>query len=604
MGTSRAKREREEDWSKALMEGVEAAALDAIVTTDSAQRIVRFNPAAERIFGYAAADVLGHPVTLLMPERFREGHSARMQGFLRQVGPPRVLGGVGSGLAGRRRDGTEFPMEASISLVATREGYQVTAVIRDISRQVELVHRIEERERHLRMALDASNLGVAEIDLASGMLRAGDAKAAALMRLGEDPAGWTLPNFLDLVHPDDRERIRRVIEAIVSEDRSLDAELRLSWPDGVTRWVYGRGGLRRAPDGRPMAVFGVVMDIQEQRERTADTASQLAALNKVQAVAEFDLEGRFLAANDIFQHTFGYALAELKGRHHSMLLDPAERDSPEYAQLWDKLRRSEHVVARGHRLGKAGGGVWIQSVFSTVTDVDGRPYKIVKYAVDVTRQHQQEEQLRELSQRLLVAQEEERRGIARELHDQIGQSLTAALINLQMLDPGRTSRPLREVREALDDVLRQVRELSLDLRPSMLDGLGLEPALRWYLERQSALGKIAVHLRCPAGEQRLPPPTETLVFRLVQEATTNIVRHARARNLWVSVDREGPSVVLKVRDDGIGFDPAAALDRALRGGSFGLIGMKERAQLAGGAVTFDSAQGKGATVTAVLPLAT
>jgi signal transduction histidine kinase len=164
-----------------------------------------------------------------------------------------------------------------------------------------------------------------------------------------------------------------------------------------------------------------------------------------------------------------------------------------------------------------------------------------------------------------------------------------------------SSGPGLELRTTLADVLQGVRELSLNLRPSMLDSLGLEPALRWYLDRQARLGRFEAALDC-ARAGRLPAETETVIFRLVQEAMTNVLRHARANSVVVKVERRDERAVLTVRDNGVGFDADGVLARADAGGSFGVLGMRERAELAGGTLSFASRPGSGTTVTAVLPL--
>ena len=214
--------------------------------------------------------------------------------------------------------------------------------------------------------------------------------------------------------------------------------------------------------------------------------------------------------------------------------------------------------------------------------------------------------LQVLSRRLVEAQEAERRRIARELHDQVGQALTAAQLNLQaMLQlPGSKimTRRLNETLEVVVSVLDQVRDLSLDLRPSMLDDLGLEPALHWYAKRQALLTGLRCEVVCDPLEQRLDPVIETQCFRLVQEAVTNVVRHAKARQVVVRIQIEQGSLHLRVRDDGAGFDLATVRAQSARGTSLGLSSMEERAGLAGGELEFKSAPGQGTEVHAWFPL--
>ena len=214
--------------------------------------------------------------------------------------------------------------------------------------------------------------------------------------------------------------------------------------------------------------------------------------------------------------------------------------------------------------------------------------------------------LQVLSRRLVEAQETERRNIARELHDEIGQALTVMQLNLQaMLESpnanGLTPR-LNENLKVVERVLEQVQDISLDLRPSILDDLGLEPALRWYTERQAALVELKVEFHADRLEQRLDPMVETECFRVAQEALTNVVRHARAKVVTVELRKEDGQLHLRVRDDGVGFDVAPVREQAVRGTSLGLLSMEERASLAGGGLEFKSTPGQGTEVHAWFPL--
>lgn len=216
------------------------------------------------------------------------------------------------------------------------------------------------------------------------------------------------------------------------------------------------------------------------------------------------------------------------------------------------------------------------------------------------------QKLQALSQRLVEVQECERRSIARELHDEIGQSLTVAGMNLHaaLESPAKDAitRRLKDSIEAVERVLVQVRDLSLNLRPSMLDDLGLEPALRWYLQRQAKLSGLLAEFRADPLEARVDPIIETECFRVAQEALTNIVRHARATRVSIELRRRNGDLHLCVRDDGVGFDVVSLRERAVRGGSLGLLSMEERAVLAGGGMDLRSYPGHGTEVHAWFPL--
>jgi len=207
--------------------------------------------------------------------------------------------------------------------------------------------------------------------------------------------------------------------------------------------------------------------------------------------------------------------------------------------------------------------------------------------------------LQELSAKLVRAQENERRALARELHDEVGQSLSAMLMEAENAE---CADDLREVREHLgslralgEKTMNQVRDLALLLRPSMLDDFGLVPALNWHAREMTKRTGLNVVLSADEEADDLPDEHKTCIYRLVQEAVNNSARHANARTVQVDVKREDQLVRFSVRDDGAGFDP-----RFVRG--LGLLGMEERVRRLGGRISIDSQLGRGTLITAELPL--
>jgi signal transduction histidine kinase len=206
----------------------------------------------------------------------------------------------------------------------------------------------------------------------------------------------------------------------------------------------------------------------------------------------------------------------------------------------------------------------------------------------------------------MEVQEVERRHIARELHDEIGQVLTAVKISLQTIqrlpEAAAVAHHLDESVKVAAHALQQVRNLSLDLRPSMLDDLGLLAALRWYAHRVGQRTGISVHVTADGLTGRLPQEIETACFRIAQEALNNVVKHAGASSVKVEIQHYEMDLVLCVVDDGIGMDVSAARERASGGHSFGMLGMSERASLVGGALEIISAVGRGTEIIARFPL--
>ncbi|MFI5273365.1 MAG: ATP-binding protein [Ktedonobacterales bacterium] len=207
---------------------------------------------------------------------------------------------------------------------------------------------------------------------------------------------------------------------------------------------------------------------------------------------------------------------------------------------------------------------------------------------------------------ILHAQEQERKRIARELHDETSQVLTSLLISLALLEEAVTSDSGREriadTRALAHQTLRAVRNLSIDLRPSALDDLGLLPALRWYIKEYQQKVGIEVEFTATGLKDRLSPEMETAIYRIVQESLTNTAKHAQARKVRVRLAGDGTQVQVHVRDDGDGFDAPAVLKTPWQDRGLGLAGMMERASLLGGVVNIISQPGDGTDVDVTIPL--
>ncbi|MBI4420915.1 MAG: PAS domain S-box protein [Gemmatimonadetes bacterium] len=322
-------------------------------------------------------------------------------------------------------------------------------------------------------------------------------------------------------------------------------------------------------------------------------------------------DGSLVIANPALARILGYdSVVELLGVNmRDLYRNPEERTA--LVASFERVGTSAELELEWKR--KDGEPIWVQVNAHTVLNPrTGRIY-FEGFVRDVTRRRRNaqelrvhREQLAALSQRLLEVQETERRYLARELHDEVGQLLTAAKLTLQALHRARSPAAgkglLREALTLVDQCLRQVRSLSLELRPSLLDDLGLAAAVRWYLERQAERAGFAAQLEDHLREHRLPTDVETTCFRVVQEAITNVARHAQASRVDVSLAQRDGGLDLLVRDDGVGFDVAAARQRAAAGDSLGLLGMEERVALVGGRLQVESGPGRGTEVRVNFPL--
>ncbi|MGA9769157.1 MAG: PAS domain-containing protein [Blastocatellia bacterium] len=283
--------------------------------------------------------------------------------------------------------------------------------------------------------------------------------------------------------------------------------------------------------------------------------------------------------------------------------DDKARWSLEAAQIFisgEPLRSVYRVIARDGRV------IWFHCEAKMVRDDEGHPWFIHGVAFDISELKQVEqterdyaERLQVLSRRLMQVQETERRYIARELHDEIGQALTGLKLTIEMtlrLPPEQVKASLVEALALVNELVARARNLSLDLRPAMLDDLGLLPALLWHISNYMKQTHVHVTFRHTGLEgRRFTPEVETAAYRIAQEALTNIARHARVDKATVRVWADQNRLGLQVEDLGAGFDPDRALAEA---NTSGLAGMRERAILSGGQFTVESHFGIGSRLMA------
>jgi signal transduction histidine kinase len=223
---------------------------------------------------------------------------------------------------------------------------------------------------------------------------------------------------------------------------------------------------------------------------------------------------------------------------------------------------------------------------------------------------EQREQLRALNNRLTAVQEEKQKQLARELHDELGQALTAISMNLTAIEEElpadcepNIGKRLQDAILLTDQTLELVRKLSLDLRPLMLDELGLVPALRSYVKQYARRVDTKINFECVGLEQRLSSDIETALFRIVQEALTNVARHANASQIHLHLRRKASSIITVIEDDGQGFDVADEVNRSreVLGGGTGILGMRERVALLGGYFNIQSTPGEGTALSIEIP---
>ncbi len=369
-----------------------------------------------------------------------------------------------------------------------------------------------------------------------------------------------------------------------------------------------------------MSTTEVPAPVPETGERPSAERKTLARLRELEerfeaffraspvamGIATFD-DGRIIDINEKHCELYGYTREESLGRTFrelGMWVDLRERK-----KVIDALHRKGSVRGVEVRLKHRSGEIRHALLSVEKVELSGQPVMLAMLA-DITERKRVEEErdrlllsereargrLEILSRRLVSIQEAERREIARELHDEIGQQLTGLKLLVESL-PGRPGAKQREIRKLVGELLGRVRALSTGLRPSLLDDLGLLPALLSHIESYTARTGVAVDFRHTGVKRRFSPETETAAFRIVQEGLTNVARHAGVRRAAVKIRADRRGLRLGVSDRGRGFDPAAVQ----AGSSNGLNGMRERAWLLGGTLTIETAPRRGTTLSAWLP---
>jgi PAS domain S-box-containing protein len=321
---------------------------------------------------------------------------------------------------------------------------------------------------------------------------------------------------------------------------------------------------------------------------------------------------RIVEWNQEAERLYGLQCQEVLGKNYLELCVPAHLRGAVAADLGTVLS-GEPRWGLEHLVGAADGRQRMLSWnIDRLLNPSGEPIGIVAVGQDISERKAAEAQLREnserlqtLTRRLLEVQEEERRHLSRELHDEIGQVMATITLHLHAARglAGEAAMPrLDECALLMQQAGEQVRSLALELRPTMLDTLGLEAALRWLAEHHQKRTGCVMQIVGRLHGAPLSPEMVIAYYRVAQEALTNIVRHAAARHVWIELIQSESVLELVVRDDGVGFDVAAARERAGRGGRLGLLGMAERVQLLGGSLHVECVPAGGTRICAVFPL--
>ncbi len=638
---------RSESKYRLLMEH----ASDGIVIFDPYGKILGVNSKAFEMLGYTSEDFPHLNISELIPEEdlvttplgFDELRAGKTLIRERRL---------------RRKDGRLVPVEISAKMI--EEG-RIQAIIRDITERKEVEQREKlayELGRQLTTVLDPDVLLTEtvnrlketfgyyhvqvylfnELPLGSHRL---EKETMLVVQAGTGQAGLELKRRKHAISLKARQslvaRAARLLEPVVVNDISQDPE---HLPNPLLPDTRSEVAIPLFLGQRPIGVLDVQDStsghFDEDEVRTLQiVANQLAvALANAQLFAEnarrlaiiehsFDLvalssmeDGLVIYMNPAGVYLLGYdKLESVIGRPMTDFYTPEGRKLVEEKGLPVAL---EQNMWRGENYLRRADGKLVptdQTIFVTHKE-RGQPQMLATIMTDITERKRAEEErerlfeevkagrerLQALSHRLVEVQEAERRHIARELHDEVGQLLTGVKLTLEMsvrLPDDQIRASLGETQALINELIAQVRELSLELRPAMLDDLGLLPTLMWHFERYTAQTQIQVNFKHTELNGRLTPEVETTAYRIVQEALTNVARYARVNEVIVRLWVDQDMLNVQIEDEGIGFDPEAEQTTS---SSSGLSGMYERAALLNGQLTIESSPGSGTCLTAKLPL--
>ena len=513
----------------------------------------------------------------------------------------------------------------------------------------------EEQERKQRERFDlvteASQVGFWFCDLPFDKL-IWDHKVKEHFWLPSD-ADVTIDTFYERLHPDDRERTRQTIEESNANDIPYNIEYRTIAPDGRQKWIRAIGRTFYDTYGNPTRFDGLTLDVTErkqieERERQM-TAEAIAATAKFRAVFEqtpvfagiMTTDGVIVDANRLCLDACGYRAEDVLGRP---FWDTAWwRKSKE---VQGKIRAATKQAAEGTAYREILPYHWadgterlVEFAVHPILDREGRIIFLHPTGVDITDLKRaeenyrtlaesldaevrartrelefrnadvvrQSEQLRDLSVRLLQVQDEERRRIARELHDSAGQLLAALGMNLSRVaqqarqDGFRLAKETEDSQQLVQQLNQEIRTMSYLLHPPLLDETGLAEAVRWYIQGLSERNGLEIKLNVDENFGRLSRELELVMFRLVQECLTNIHRHSGSKRAQIRMAREGENIILTVRDEGKGMSPERLVEIQAKGSGVGMTGMRERVRQFGGQMNIESNH-QGTTISFTLPL--
>jgi PAS domain S-box-containing protein len=483
---------------------------------------------------------------------------------------------------------------------------------REITERKRAEEAVRESQQLLQQVLATLPVGVAVTDRAGDIVLAnaaskriwGDMIVSGRQRWAQSKGFWH--DSGKRIAPANWASVRALSEGQTSLNELIDIETY----DGRRKTIQNSAAPIRNAEGMIVGAVFVNDDVTDRvraEEELRESEAKFRALSENAPAAILIYQGNQIRyANPAAEVITGYSRRELLEMNFWDIAHPDFRD--QFRERGLARQRGEPVPPR-HELRmmtKAGEERWLDHSDGTF-ELDGS-MAVVGLCLDITERKRAEqalakttEQLRTLPAHLQRNREEERSRIARELHDEIGQALTGIKLSLETIKSRRPDSDKAVVEQAIEltnELIGRVRDLSLDLRPAMLDDLGLLAALRWHFGRYTAQTRVKVEFKHTGiEERRFAPEIDTAAYRIVQEALTNVARHAQVDKVAVEINAEQERLRIEIRDEGVGFDPGA-LSAAQTGG---LSGMRERAIMLGGKFSLESTLGGGTVIEVTLP---
>ncbi|MDH4361820.1 MAG: PAS domain S-box protein [Nitrospirota bacterium] len=618
--------ETAEEEQRALREVVMGGVMDAIVTTDEDQRIVLFNEGAEKMFGCPASRALGQSIDQFIPERFRLAHHGHHQQFQQNADRYRHMGGARE-IFGLRTDGEEFPIEATISQVELKgkgkgkgKGKKLfTVVLRDITERREAQEAIKKEQEFIAAILDTTAGLLVVVDSQGNIVRF---NRACEILTGFSSEEIQNKPFWETVLPSTAvEEVTAYFQAFIQGQASNVHENYWITKQKQLRWIAWSNTMLKDKDGAVKYLIASGIDLTEQRKGQEALEKERTFINKVldtagALVVILNPQWEILRINRACEQKVGHAFEDLKGEPFwNLSVISGEDDQGARRVLESYKARRLPATFESALVNKARQLSWIQWNTTAMYDEAGEVEYFIATGTDITARRQaeqdlqvthqrletQQNELRLLAAQLLTAQEEERRRISRDLHDDVNQRLALLSLKLQSAQKGFTDRHpvkllLQELYGSVADLSDDIRHLAYQYHPSIIDDLGLGTALRSLCEDFAKWEGVSVTCEVPDSTRKFSQAQATCLYRVAQESLRNVSRHAQASAVHLVLKENTQEVTLSIRDNGVGF----TVDKHLSHG-LGFISMRERVHLLGGALGVASQPGQGTTVTVSIP---